>query len=434
VTVQVRQFLDYIRHRILYVPMLCVVVAIPASQATLYIDRQVDGDLPRLIETTVDSGRAILTSISGGLIASITLLLSMMLIVVQLAGSQYSPRTTRDWLGDRSQQWAIGLVLGATVYCLLVLRELRETSDGDPLTPHISVIAALVFGISSLIAVVRSVDHLANGVRIGAVASSITEETVDLIRNQVQIPEFEKPNATPSGQRVHLHSERDWPDHAVAICAAGSGWIQQISEDSILSALPKGSTARVTGVIGGFTLPNAPLMWVWPDPDDEETIEKLLNSVAVGDSRTMQQDVGFGILRLVDIAVRALSPGVNDPNTANDVIVHLGVIALALWELPEAPSVRESDGRTVIRTDLDHADYLHSAFDPIRRYGSGDPTVVLTMLRTLQTLLSEVSRRDLPGPTEPIEELISSLGATTFETISDRDQTDIERLRAIDQS
>jgi len=433
VTVQVRQFLDYIRHRILYVPMLCVIVAIPASQVTLYIDRRADGDLPRLMETTVDSGRAILTSIAGGLIASITLLLSMMLIVVQLAGSQYSPRTTRDWLGDRSQQWAIGLVLGATVYCLLVLRELRETSDGDPLTPHISVIAALVFGISSLIAVVRSVDHLANGVRIGAVASSITEDTVGLIRNEDQIPEFEKPNVTPAGQRVVTRPERDWPDHAVAICAAGSGWVQQISKDSILAALPEGSTARVTGVIGGFTLPNAPLMWVWPDPEDEETIEQLRNCVAVGDARTMQQDVGFGILRLVDIAVRALSPGVNDPNTANDVIVHLGVVALALWELPQSEGIRESNGRTVIQTDPDHADYLHSAFDPIRRYGSGDPTVVLTMLRTLRSLLAEVSRRELPGPTEPIEQMIAALAGTTFEDISDRDQANFDRLRSSDR-
>jgi uncharacterized membrane protein len=171
-------------------------------------------------------------------------------------------------------------------------------------------------------------------------------------------------------------------------------------------------------------------MWVWPDPEDAEIVEQLVNTIAIGDTRTMQQDVGFGILRLVDIAVRALSPGVNDPNTANDVIVHLGVIALALWELPRAPNWRVEDGRTVIRTDLDHEDYLHSAFDPIRRYGSQDPTVVLAMLRTLNSLLSEVSRRELPGPTEPIEELIHTLTGIAFEDISARDRDDINRLRS----
>lgn len=429
-TVKIRQILEQIRHRILYIPMLCVGLAIAFSQVTLSADRRVGDDLPAVLETTVDSGRAILTSIAGGLIASITLLLSMMLIAVQLAGSQYSPRTTRDWLGDRSQQWAIGLVLGATVYCLLVLRELRSVEEGDALTPHLSVITALAFGIGSLVAVVRSVDHLANGVRIGAVASSITHETVALIREEDRITEFEKPDATPTGQRVVLEHERDWPDEAVPVCAPQAGWVQQISNSGVLAALPDGGTARITAVIGGFTLPEAPMMWVWPAPTDDEVLQQLADAIAVGDARTMQQDVGFGILRLVDIAVRALSPGVNDPNTANDVIVHLGVVLLALWELPDAPNQVEENGRRVIRTDPAHADHLHAAFDPIRRYGSGDPTVVLTMLRTLRSVLAEVSRRELPGPTEPLETVIAELSEKEFDDISETDRSQLERLRS----
>ena len=76
---------------------------------------------------------------------------------------------------------------------------------------------------------------------------------------------------------------------------------------------------------------------------------------------------------MVDIAIRALSPGVNDPNTASDLVAHLGVTMLKLWERPIAPTHQELDGRTVIRRDLDHADYLHAAFDPIRLYGANDP-------------------------------------------------------------
>ncbi len=427
--VQIRQALNQIRHRILFIPVLCVLVAIPTSQGSLYLDRHLADDrLPQILETTLDSGRAILTTIAGGLIASITLLLSMMLIVVQLAGSQYSPRTTRDWLGDRSQQWAIGLVLGATVFCLLTLREIRSFSEGEALTPHISVIASLVFGIGSLVAVVRSVDHLANGVRLGAVASGITTETVALIQGEERLSAFEKPDSTPAGQRITQEHDEARPADAVAICAPTAGWIQQISEARVLEVLPEGSTAHIVAVIGGFTLPHAPMMWVWPEPD-VDIVEQLEAAVAIGDSRTMQQDVGFGILRLVDIAVRALSPGVNDPNTANDIIVHVGVILLALWELPEAPDRHVSDGRTVIRTDPDHAEYLHSALDPIRRYGSGDPTVVLTMLRTLHVLLAEVHRRELPGPTEPIETLIEHLAAIDFDDIAPHDQHAIESIQ-----
>lgn len=408
--VRLRAYLDRIRHRILYIPVLFVVMAIPLSQASLYLDRQIaDERLPRYLETTVDSGRAILTSIAGGLIASITLLLSMMLIVVQLAGSQFSPRTTRDWLGDRSQQIAIGLVLGATVFCLLILREIRSFEESDALTPHLSVILSLVLGIGSLIAVVRSVDLIANGVRIGVVADRIVEETVDLIERRSSIQAYENPEIAPAARRPSYEQAVERPPEATPVCAPRSGWIQQISEDQLCDTLPRGATVHITAVVGGFTLPGAPVMWVWPPVDDEVTAA-LVQAVAIGDARTMQEDVGFGIVRLVDIAVRALSPGVNDPQTANDIIVNLGVVLLALWEHPGPEQVQDRDGRLLVRSDLTHADYLHASFDPIRRYGTTDPTVVITLLRSVHALRDEVIRRELPGPQEPLDEFIASLG------------------------
>ena len=122
-TVRLRQLLDQARHRLLFLPLLFVVAGIALSQSMLRIDRSWgDDDVPDILRTTVDSARSILTAISGGLITSITLLLSMMLVAVQLASSQFSPRTLRNWIGDRSQQAAIGFVLGTTVYCLLILR------------------------------------------------------------------------------------------------------------------------------------------------------------------------------------------------------------------------------------------------------------------------------------------------------------------------
>jgi len=139
----------------------------------------------------------------------------------------------------------------------------------------------------------------------------------------------------------------------------------------------------------------------------------------------MQQDVGLGILQLVDIAVRALSPGVNDPGTANDLIAHLGVVMLALWERPPAPSRRTERGRTLIRRDLDHGDHLHAGFDQIRRYGRGDAEVAVTIVRTLAELHREVVRRDLPGPLAPIEEVM----AQTVRAVDDSDLPDGDKLR-----
>ncbi len=130
---------------------------------------------------------------------------------------------------------------------------------------------------------------------------------------------------------------------------------------------------------------------------------------------------------MVDIAVRALSPGVNDPNTASDLVAHLGVVMLKLWERPIAATRRVVDGRTVLRRDLDHGDYLHAAFDPIRLYGASDPGVAGTTLRTLAMLRSEVVRRDLEGPLEPIDQVIQQMVAAVEAT----DLAEVDKARVV---
>ena len=405
--VRFRQLADLVRHRLLFVPLLFVFGAIVLSQAMLTLDEQFDnGSLPRTLETTVDSGGSILSSIAGGLISAVTLLLSLMLVTVQLASSQFSPRTLRNWLGDRTLQVTIGLTLGTTVYCLLILRATKTFKDGATLTPSLSVILAVVLGVGSLIAVVRSVDHLTDRLRVGSVADRLMTETIGLIEHHERLGGM----AAPPGSPVLPQVDVDAPDDALIIEARKSGWIQQVSDDAILRATPDGATTNVVATVGAFVLERAPLAWVWPAPPDRESCEdKVHSAIAIGDTRTMQQDIGFGILQLVDIALRALSPGVNDPNTAKDIVVHLGPVMLALWEREMPDSTRQDHDSTVYRRHLEHGDYLHASYDQIRRYGSGDAEVAATVITALQSLRAEVVRRSLPGPLEPIDEVVSEM-------------------------
>jgi len=405
--IRLRQLLDQIRHRLLVVPLGFVVLSLLVSQAMLRLDRSVDDDsIPTLLLTTVDSGRSILTAIAGGLISSITLLLSMMLVAVQLASSQFSPRTVRNWLGDRTQQAAIGLVLGTAVYCLLILRETRALGEGDALVPHLSVVVALILNDLSLVAVVRSVDHLTNQLRIGSIASGIMDQTLTVIAQEDKLRNPENPAVTPAGRPASPERLVDPPAGATAVTAPVSGWVQQIDQEALFECVPAGATAYIQASLGSFVMANTPVVWVWDAPLSDESTETIRAAIAIGDARTMQQDIGFGIMQMVDIALRALSPGVNDPNTANDMIMHLGVVMLSIWDTPVGATVRDEDGRSLIRHDLDHADYLHAAFDQIRRYGASDPEVSATIIRALATLHAETTRRSLQGPLGPIEELV----------------------------
>ena len=180
--------------------------------------------------------------------------------------------------------------------------------------------------------------------------------------------------------------------------------------------LPEASTALVAVSIGGFVPECAPLVWIHPPPADDASRSRILEAFAIGDGRTMQQDVEFGLVQLTDIAVRALSPGVNDPTTACDVVVHIGDVLLAIWARREPATTRTRDGRTVVLVRTTHVAYLDRALGPIRRYGCADPEVMITLLRTIDLVRSEARRRGLPGPIEPLDNAIADTVAAADTT------------------
>jgi uncharacterized membrane protein len=376
--------------------------AIVTGLTLLWIDRQLsDQDLPDILLTTVPSGRSVFTAIAGGLITSITLLLSMMLVAVQLASSQFSPRSLRGWLGSRTVQHAVGLALGTTVFCLLALRSTRDfDEDGSPVIPHITVLVAMALGVASLIAVVRTVDHVTDSLRVGSVVTRVAGETTRVAESEAQR------GASLGGAELSMpDGDSHHPAGSTPIEAPNAGWVQQIDERSILRALPAGATAWLTVQLGSFVPCRAPLLWVDPPlGGDHRMVEQLTSCFAIGDTRTMQQDVGFGIVQLTDIAVRALSPGVNDPSTASDVIAQLGDVLIVLWSQPPIARASSDDDRTIVRRPASHGDHLDHIVRSLCRYGSDDADVLRALERAIRLVRDEVLRRGLPGPLTPLDD------------------------------
>jgi uncharacterized membrane protein len=405
--VQVRQVADRVGHRLSFVPMLYVTAAIVGSLTLLWIDRNLsDQDLPEILKTTVPSARSVFTAIAGGLITSITLLLSMMLVAVQLASSQFSPRSLRGWLGSSTVQHSVGLALGTTVFCLLALRSTRDFGeDSDAVIPHLSVLVAVALGVASLVAVVRTVDHVTDSVRVGSVVHRVANETMGVVtkgQRRGGAATTDLGGATATAQH---------PGGSTPIEAPTCGWVQQIDEQAILEAIPDGSTAWIGVPLGAFAPRHVPLMWVHPPLADDQVAHRLAKSVALGDTRTMQQDVGFGLVQLTDIAVRALSPGVNDPTTASDVIARLGDVLLGMWAAGSDAPTRTEDDRTVVRATVSHGEHLDRVVRSLCRYGNGDHEVMATLDDTLRTVRTEVLRRGLPGPLEPLDDALSVVQA-----------------------
>ena len=407
--VRIRQIADRMGHSLSFMPTLYVGGSIALVQALLWVDRRLtDQSLPIILETTVDSARSVFAAIAGGLITSITLLLSMLLVAVQLASSQFSPRTLRNWLGNRTVQHAVGFVLGTTVFCLLALRSTRSFGEAeDPVVPHVTVLVAVALGVLSLLAVVHTVDRITHSLQVGAIAERVATETIEVIE-RVYRTEPDSVHVGVESGAVRSNGSIDIPIGATALEAPAAGWVQQIDDHIVINSVPEHSTGYLTATVGSFVTERSPIMWLAPGPADaEECRSEMLRGVAVGDSRTMQHDIEFGIIQLTDIAVRALSPGVNDPSTATDVIVQLGNVMSALWERSELSTTQRSGSRTLVRHRPTHAQLLDRAFAPIIHYGDSDSQVMNTMRQVLTLLRSEVDRRALPGPVEPLDELLA---------------------------
>jgi uncharacterized membrane protein len=413
--VRLRQLLEDARHRLALVPLTLLAGGIVLSQVCLFIDRQIEDDsLPVILTTTVDSARSILGAIAGGLITAVTLLVSMVLVAVQLASGQLSPRTLRNWLGDPVVQRAVGVVLGTTVFCLLGLRSARQLGDDLSVVPSITVLVGVALGVISLIYVVRAVDRVTTNLQIGTIAQRLTDDTITTIRTNVSSAD-ERPRMAPVAQhrdRLDLLSDVV-PSTAVAVEADRAGWVQQIDVGQLLAALPDGATAWIGVVHGGYVFTNSPVAWIdLPDLDDERRtacLADVRSSFAFGPSRTMQQDVGFGMAQLTDIAVRALSPGTNDPQTARDILMHLGEILRELWASDPADATLEQDGRRVHRRVPDPEEHLRAALDPIRHYGRHDPMVMRTLADMLVILRAEIVRQSASRPVDPIDRWLDEL-------------------------
>lgn len=448
VLLRLRRYSEQFRQSLFFLPAIFVLCSIVLGFATVAIDRSLQsGDLPSYLSTTVDNARSILSTVAGGTIGSASVVFSLTLVAVQLASSQFSPRVVRGFLGDRFQQTVMGIVVGTFTYCLVVLRVVQkplEKSNAEPFLPQTSIVVAVVLAVASLLAVLASIDHTAKSLRVGSLLDQVTTQTVAVIERRYarlddddgeRSLQLDAPSVVPAAPRQRLASQSgseryDVPADAFVLRANRAGWVTQISIEGILDAMPPGSTIMLESAVGTYLIPGSTLASLWPiDDDDRDQVEaRLRDSMEVRTARTLQQDVSFGILQLVDIALKALSLGVNDPNTANEAVVRIGVVLSALLQRNLESSSLTSDDKTIRRArDLKAGDYVDAAIEPIRRYARTEPVVLQTIVRTLATVRDTArSQCNAPIDVSGIQYQLDMIAASLDQMTTDEDRRRVQ--------
>ena len=411
ILVIVRSILERVRTSLFAVPMVWVVVAVVLSQVVTRVDRGVSADsLPSFTDTTVDSARAILGAISSGTIGAASVVFSLTLVAIQMSSSVYTSRVLRSFLRDRFQQNMIGILLATFTYSLLVLREVRGPLDteGSAYIPRLSVFLAVVFAIAAVFALLASISHTSQTLRASSVTRELVEEMVELIDET-----FPEPADTDRASSSPPSPEPSPPPGPGAVLTSDRrGWVQQISFEALRASIDGGSTVRLDVSAGSYVGVGTPLLVLWPPPDERDLAmmaDDLRGAFAIGSQRSLQQDLAFGFVMLEDIANKALSPGVNDPNTAIVVIEQLGEVVLAVLERRVHPSSTSLDGCEFIKAAaVTSDDAVVAAFNPLRHFAIGQPSVQLVLVRTLLGTGDELIRRrsDTPAALDALASML----------------------------
>ncbi len=390
--VTIEAIAERIRSSFFFVPMLFVIAGVVLGELGVTLDEAIGhekGRLPLRFTSTVDSGRLVLSVVAGATITFASIAFSVSLLIISLTSSQYSPRVVHGLFRDRFNKRVIGLVVGTFAYCLVVIRSVRGPLEegGTPLIPSLSVAFAVFLGLAAILSIVAFINHSAHSMDISKILHRITAET------------------NLQAERLWIEpGEGDEPDEADAIDApkgegfvvtfGQDGWLQQLDEDALLAAAAPDGIIRIDTRVGRYAMAHAPLCTIWPVPEDpDEACRLARQATEIGEARTMQQDVTYGVRQLADIALKALSPGVNDPTTAQDAIFHLGSVASELLRRRPPWSQRTVSGN---RTVLDphrvvYEDIVSIAFDEVRLAAHGQPAVQMYLLEVLSLLDTTLS-------------------------------------------
>lgn len=366
------------------VPAVSVLVALVAG-TVLATSRPFEGTLiePLLFGGTAGGARSVLSVVASAMITVTALTFTLTVVALQMASSQYTPRMLRGFLADRGNQAVLAIFLGTFAYCLAVLRLIREqTGDSDEVVPQAGVSVGILLTLLSVGALVYFIHHLTQQLRIEKVLHDIEADTLGAVRA-----------SGDSGAGTRTTDTLPMPPvHAQRVAARRTGYLQTVWSGALARrAEEHQATVRLRPTLGARVTTGTTVAWVWfpeerpADLDDEAVARVVHDNIHIGFERTGRRDVAFGLRQLVDIALRALSPGVNDPTTAVNVIGSLSPVLCELTQVETGSEVvADGDGQArVIVPRPTFTDYLELSCGEIRRYGATEPAVLTALLGML---------------------------------------------------
>ncbi|MFA5898258.1 MAG: DUF2254 domain-containing protein [Hyphomicrobium sp.] len=362
------------------VPALMVLGGIVAGLGFVAIDHSdvlpawlVQG--PWLYNGGATGARTLLGAIASSTIGVAGTVFAITIAALSLAAGQMGPRLLRNFTRDRGNQFTLGVFLGTFSYALMVLRSVRTEGEGA-FVPHLSLSVGILLAILSVATLVYFVGHMAGRINVDTVIDLVSDDVRAAISRLTS--DAKHPQAPPASF---------WSD-AVPIIDKRRGYLQQFDDEGLADWAAKHKRSiRLLVRPGDYVFPGAPIAAATPEA--EGVSEAIRDATALGAARVGSADLEFAIAQLVEVAVRALSPGINDPNTAISVINRLGeaLCDIVPLHLPTGVYEREGTPALVVR-GIDYDGLTDTMFHMIRQNARGKPAVLIRLLDVLTRVLS----------------------------------------------
>jgi uncharacterized membrane protein len=369
--------------------------------------------------------QVILAGIAASIMTVVSIVFAIVLMTLTLASMQFSPRIIVSFARDRVTQWTLGIFLGTFCYCMAALPAARSLPQ--PFAPVATVLGAMLLALACVGWLLFFIHHITQAISVSHIVDRIAGETLAML--DTLMPEPRAAGVGPQQPEAHGSDE-------TAVLSDVSGYIRFI-DVPVLIGVAKAChvTLRVARRVGQFVPSGTPLLMA--SKAGRITPEKLAEiggAFDLGPSRTLEQDVEFGVLQIVDIALKAISPAVNDPTTAITSIDQLSRILIGFVSRTGLPR-SYFDPPGVLRLSVPWIDFDHlvnSAFEQIRMYSKGDVVVSLRMLRALDDIAGAAGD---PAEKRRLHEQACRTVAGCAERLSEEEMTPLRaRLEAMEKA
>ena len=329
--------------------------------------------------------QVVLATIAASIMTVVSIVFAILLMTLTLASMQFSPRILSSFVKDRVTQWTLGIFLGTFAYCVAALPATRSLPH--PFAPVATVTCAMLLALICVAWLIFFIHHISQAISVNHIVDRIARETEGVI--DYFMPDSQRYAYEPQGVPF------DGNKREVLVGSAVSGYIRYVDTGRLLY-LAKAMKLRVRLVrrVGHFVPAGVALFGASPEERvDPECARELRSAFDIGPTRTMQQDIEFGVIQIVDIALKAISSAVNDPSTAITCLDQLGRI-LIRFVSRNAPVSLLCDPPHVVRVIVPWIgieSLLDTAFEQIRHYSMSDIAVSMRVLRAFDDIASTCS-------------------------------------------